>query len=144
MIGVNHMTTKEFAFDRLELSDSFRQVERDKSNLLLEANFLHLQGEYAAASDRFALAADLETDLSIQLTEMENFDKAFIHLFSAVSCWSKAGDIHRAIALGEELLGSQWLSEPQRQQVAAYLDSLRNRMAQWMRQWEIASVQAAD
>lgn len=138
------MTTEEIVFDRSALSESFRQTERKKSNLLLEANILHLQGAYEAASDQFAIVAALESDLASQLAEAKNFDKAFVHLFSAVSCWAKAGDLHRALAMGEELLRAENLSPSQRQQVTVYLDSLRSRMIQWMRQWETTSAQAAD
>ncbi len=133
-----------FAFERSALSESFRKAESKKSNLILEACFLHLQGEYEAAAHRFALAADLETELATQLTGMGNTDRAFVHLFSAISCWGRAGDLHRALLLGEELLRSDGLSQSQRQQVTAYLDSLRSRMAQWMRQWDSAAMQAAD
>ncbi len=138
------MNTEEIVIDRSSLSALFRKAEGKKSNLILEANFLHLQGDYAAAADRFALAAELESALAEQLIEMGSYQKAFSHSFSAISCWGRAGDLHRALSLGEELLSDENLSQSQRQQVITYLDSLRSRMAQWMRLWDSASMQAAD
>lgn len=138
------MNADENIIDRSMLPESFLNAESKKSNLILEAGFLHLQGDYTAAADRFALAAELESVLADQSVEMGSWQKAFFHSFSAISCWSRAGDLHRALALGEELLRAENLSPSQRQQVTAFLDSLRKRMAQWMRLWDNASAQAAD
>lgn len=141
---VTEMNADENVIDRSMLPESFRKVESKKSNLILEAGFLHLQGDYTAAADRFALAAELESALSDQSAEMGSWQKTFFHSFSAISCWSRAGDLHRALSLGEKLLRAENLSPSQRQQVTVYLDSLRSRMAQWMRLWDSAPAQAAD
>ncbi|HRJ40874.1 MAG: hypothetical protein KJZ86_24890 [Caldilineaceae bacterium] len=138
------MNTEETVIDRSMLPESFRKAEGQKSNLILEGNFLHLQKDYAAAADRFALAAELESALAEQLVKMGNWAKAFSHSFSAISCWGRAGDLHRALLLGEELLRVEKLSQSQRQQVTEYLDSLRSRMILWMHQWDTTPMQSAD
>lgn len=138
------MDAEEAVIDRSMLPESFHKAEGQKSNLILEANFLHLQENYTAAADRFALAAELESSLAEQLVAMGSWPKAFAHSFSAISCWGRAGDLHRALLLGDELLGVEKLSPSQRQQVTVYLNSLRSRMALWMRQWELAPAQSAD
>jgi tetratricopeptide (TPR) repeat protein len=130
------------AISRSGLSEAYRQRERQKSDLILEANLLKQQGLYPQAPNQFAAAADLEEELAADLTTSGHVDKAFIHHFSAISCWTQAGDLHRALQLGEDLLAQETLSPAQRQQVAAYLETLQSRMIQWMSQWTPALVAA--
>lgn len=128
-------TTPYSAIARNGLSDAFRQQERQKSNLILEANLLKQQGLYPQAAHKFAVAADLEEALAAELIGSGHADKAFIHRFSAISCWTQAGDLHRALQSGERLLQQEALSQAQRQQVAVYLETLQSRMTEWMSQW---------
>jgi tetratricopeptide (TPR) repeat protein len=128
-------TTINSAISRRGLSEAYRQQERQKSNLILEANLLKQQGLYPQAAHKFAAAAELEEKLAGTIFAADNVDKAFIHHFSALSCWTQAGDLHRALQLGETLLQSATLSPPQRAQVAAYVETVQSRMIKWMRQW---------
>ena len=129
---------------RSALSDLYRHQERQKSNLILEANLLKQQGLYPQAAHKFAAAAMVEEELARQLVQSEYLDKAFFHHFSALSCWTQAGDLHRALLLGEMLLQTQTLSADQRAQVSQYLQTLQSRMAQWMSQWTPVLAAAAD
>ena len=127
---------------RADLPDSYRHQERQKSNLILEANLLKQQGLYPQAAHKFAAAAEIEEELAAQLVQANHLDKAFFHHFSALSCWTQAGDLHRALLLGEMLLQTNTLSVDQRDQVTYYLQTLQNRMTQWMSQWTAALVAA--
>lgn len=130
--------------DRSNLSDAFRAAELQKSNLILEANLLQHQGEYEAAADKFTLSAEIEEQLANQLLTLGKQDKAFIHQFSALSYWGQAGDLHRALRFGYQLLQLNGLSTIQRKQVADYLDTLRNRLGQWMQQWALEAMTASN
>ncbi|RIK40906.1 MAG: hypothetical protein DCC55_13585 [Chloroflexi bacterium] len=121
--------------DRANLTESMLDLEEHKSNLILEANLLQLQGEYEAAADKFAESAAIEEQLATQLLDLGKLEKAYFHHFSALSCWVQAGDLHRALVLGQQLLQAEQLSTNQRTQIIDYLNILRSRLAQWMDQW---------
>lgn len=133
----NHMS-----IDRSGVSELQRVLERKKSNFILEANLLQLQGEYPEAASRFADAASIEEQLASQLFSMNKLQKAIIHQVSALSCWVQAGNLHNALILGKELLQSGNLSNEQHTRIDSYLDTLRQRMSQWMRQWQPESMAA--
>jgi len=135
---------KPTGVDRSNLPDALVAAERRKSNLILEANLLQYQGQYEAAADKFADAAEIEEQLANQLQALSKTEKAFIHHFSALSCWVQAGDLHRALVLGQQLLRDNNLSPNQRQQVSDYLSTLRGRLAQWMSQWASEPASASD
>ena len=135
---------KPTGVDRSNLPDTLVAAEQRKSNLILEANLLQYQGQYEAAADKFADAAELEEQLASQLQPLGKTEKAFVHLFSALSCWVQAGDLHRALVLGQQLLRDDHLSPNQRQQVSDYLHTLRGRLAQWMSQWASEPTTASD
>ncbi len=128
--------------DRSDLPESFLALERQKSALILEANLLQQQGQFEAAADQFAISADMEEQLARQLVRLGKLQKSSIHLFSALSCRAQAGDLHHALVLGEQLLQSGSLSSEQRNQISTYLETLRNRLAQWMRDWKQESLAA--
>lgn len=128
-------TTKTYGIPRATLSDAYKRQEREKSNLILEANLLRQQGLYPQAAHKFAAAAVIEEALAHELVQTQHLDKAFFHHFSALSCWTQAGDLHRALLLGEMMLQTNTLSIAQREQVANYLQTLQQRMTQWMSQW---------
>ncbi len=125
---------------RKNLSDSFVANERLKSDLILEANLLKAQGDFEAAAQRFAEAAEIEERLATDLTGMGFQDKAFIHRFSAVSCWAQAGDLYRAVTLGEQMLQDNNLTTAQSSRLEKYLEVLHGRIVQWMSQWSVESV----
>ncbi len=135
---------KTVGIDRSNLPNTFVTAERKKSNLIVEANFLQVQGQYEAAADKFAAAAEIEEQLAQQLQALDKTEKAFIHYFSALSCWVQAGDLHHALVLGQQLLHTEHLSAKQRQQVTDYLNTLRHRFVQWISQWTPDPVSASD
>jgi hypothetical protein len=115
--------------------------EARKSKLILEANLLKAQERYQDAADRFAEAAHIEEQLSKMLLQKGLLDKYFIHRFSALSCWAQAGDVYRAIVLGEELLARADLPNPLRRRIEEYVQLLRVRRVRWFA--EFAPVTAA-
>ena len=132
------------AIDRSALPSSLLQLERQKSSLILEANLLQQQGLYPAAADKFTAAAALEEQLTQVLFDQDKREKAFVHRFSAISCWVQAGDLHRALGLGQQLLTSDELPAPQRSRVESYINTLQERMTQWMSQWTPHPLSAGD
>lgn len=130
--------------DRSALSDSFLQAESKKSNLILEANLLQQQELYPVAADKFAEAAEIEEQLTQVLIAQNRWDKAFIHRFSAISCWVQAGNLHRALSLGQQLLATDELPAPQRSRVEEYINTLQERMTEWMSQWVPHPLSAGD
>ncbi len=133
---------KTIAVERSNLSADFLAKERHKSNLLLEATLLKQQGLFAEAATRYANAAEIEEQLSLQLTRTGKLEKAFFHQFSALSCWAQAGDLHRALTLGHQLEQVESLSSAQRDQVQRYLHTLQTRMQEWMSHWVTEMVYA--
>lgn len=59
------------------------------------------------------------------------WEKAFVHGFSAASCWAQAGDFHHAIGLCHDVLAHLELPERLRPRVYAYVKALCARRAQW-------------
>lgn len=112
-----------------DLPQDFLVEERTKSNLIVGGNLLKAQGKFENA------AATIEEQLATYLISMNWWDKAYVHRFSAISCWAQAGDLYHAIQLSEHFLNEAWLSSAQRQQVSQYLKTLRGRFIQWMNQW---------
>lgn len=130
------------AIDRSGLSTAFEQDEQYKSNLILEANMLKAQGQYTQASQRFALAAEIEERLARELRQLGNRDKAFHHAFSAVSCWAQAGDLYRAQTSGMDLLSQVDLSANNRERLETFLQTLSKQTVEWMKQWQSGAVTA--
>lgn len=118
------------AIDRSGLSEDFLAQERKKSNLILEANLLKAQGLFEFAAEKFAEAATTEEQLAQQLLVLQRYEKAFVHQFSAISCWAQAGNLHRALMLGQALLADSQLSERQRKQISEYMGVLHGRFLQ--------------
>jgi hypothetical protein len=124
------------------LDASFDTEETRKSNLLLEAQFLVAQQQHDEAAVKFAHAAEIEEHLSDICEAKGLMEKAWVHRFSAVSCWAGAGNIHEAITLGDELLGRTDLPERLRQRVHDYVQTLRRRRAQWWAEAALATTGA--
>lgn len=124
-------TRREQGIGREGLGAAFAEEEARKSNLILEANLLKTQGRHQDAADRFAEAAQIEERLSEILIQKRLLDKYFVHRFSALSCWFQAGDIYRAIAIGEELLVHTDLPDRLRRRIREYVRILRSRRMRW-------------
>jgi len=117
--------------DRHGLDAAFDAEEARKSNLIVEGQWLSAQQQPDAAADRFAQAAEIEERLSARCTAQGLQEKSWVHLFSAASCWARAGDFHTAIVLGEQLLAHADLPPRVRQRVHEYTQTLRQRRVQW-------------
>ena len=105
--------------------------EAQKSRLLLEAQLLRAQQQAEAAADKLVEAALIEERLRERCFTMGLREKAFVHGFSAASCWAQAGDFHHAIGICQDLLARADLPARLRHQVAAYVKTLCARRAQW-------------
>ena len=131
------------SINRKGLDAALAKEEARKSNLILEANLLKAQERYQDAADRFAESAQIEERLSKTLLQKGLLDKYFIHRFSALSCWAKAGDVYHAIALGEELLARADLPDPLRRRIEEYVRLLQARRVRWFAEFAPAVVAAA-
>jgi hypothetical protein len=117
--------------DRHGLGPAFDAEEVRKSNLIVEAQLLSDQQQADGAADRFAQAAEIEERLSAQCAEQRQREKSWLHLFSAASCWARAGDFHTAIGLGEDLLAHTDLTPRLRECVLTFTQTIRQRRTQW-------------
>ena len=105
----------------------FAADEIAKSNLLLEAQLLRARRQTDEAAVKFARAARLEERLGAACLENGLRADAWVHRFSAASCWAQAGNFHEAITLGEELLGQPDLAPGLREQIREYTSALRRK-----------------
>lgn len=110
---------------------AFVADEAQKSHLLLEAQLLRAQQQAEAAADKLVEAAMMEERLRERCFTMGLREKAFVHGFSAASCWAQAGDFHHAIGVCQDLLAHSDLPPRLRHRVAAYAKTLCTRRAQW-------------
>ena len=90
--------------DRDGLDRDFAIQEAKKSELLLEAQLLRAQDRIEAAAASLAEAARIEETLSERCLTAGLKEKAWLHRFSAASCWAQAGNFYQAIAWCDDLL----------------------------------------
>src|SRR5262249_48164978 len=117
--------------DRQGLDASFAADEVLKSTVIVEAQLPSAQQQPDAAADRFARAAEIEERLSARCVEQGLREKSWVHLFSAASCWARAGDFYTAIGLGEQLQAEPDLPPRLRQRIQEFTDTIRKRRTQW-------------
>jgi hypothetical protein len=110
---------------------TFAADETRKSTLMLEAQLLRAQQHFGAAAEKYATAAALEEHLRDVCFQQGLVDKAFVHGFSAASCWAQAGDLHHAIQLCAHLLARADVPDRLRTRIEAYVKTLDARRAQW-------------
>ena len=110
---------------------AFVADEAQKSHLLLEAQLLRAQQQAEAAADKLVEAAMIEERLRERCFTMGLREKAFVHGFSAASCWAQAGDFHHAIGVCQDLLAHSDLPPRLRHRVDAYAKTLCTSRAQW-------------
>ena len=125
------MSQHSLGIDRHGLDASFDADEALKSNLIVEAQLLSSQQQPDAAAGHFAQAAEIEERLSSHCADQGLRDKSWVHLFSAASCWARAGDFHTAIGRGEQLQAEAGLPARLRQRVQDFTDTIRKRRTQW-------------
>jgi hypothetical protein len=116
---------------RQGLDTAFEAEEATKSQLLVEAQLLRAQHQPDEAASRFAQAAEIEQRLAAACEAQGLLEKAWVHHFSAVSCWAQAGNFHEAITRGAGLLAHPNLPARLRLRVEEYIQALRLRRAQW-------------
>src|SRR5437016_4053857 len=117
--------------DRRGLDQAFVADENRKSAILLQAQLLRAQDSDEAAATLLAEAAQIEERLSDRCLAAGLREKAWLHRFSAASCWAQAGNFYQAIAWCDDLLGQPDLSGPLRARVQNYAQQLRASRAQW-------------
>jgi hypothetical protein len=126
---MNHPSTR--GISRRDVNAAFAAEETRKSQLMLEAQLLRAQQQSGAAADKLAEAAAIEEQLRDACFTQGLREKAFLHGFSAASCWAQAGNFHHAIALCHALLAHAELSDRLRQRIDAYAKTLIARRSQW-------------
>jgi hypothetical protein len=117
--------------NRQVVDAAFEADESRKSNLILAARLLREQTEDEAASRKFAEAAELEERLGERCTAQGLREKAWVHRFSAASCWAQAGNFYQSLSMCDDLLADADLPDRLRQRIQDYGDTLRARRAQW-------------
>jgi len=125
--------------DRDGLDRDFAIQEAKKSELLLEAQLLRAQDRIEAAAASLAEAARIEETLSERCLTAGLKEKAWLHRFSAASCWAQAGNFYQAIAWCDDLLSQPDLSASLRLRVQGYAQQLRTRRAQWYADLSLAA-----
>jgi hypothetical protein len=124
-------SSRKNGIDRQGLDQEFALKEARKSELLLEAQLLRAQDRDEATAASLAEAARIEETLSERCLSAGLREKAWLHRFSAASCWAQAGNFYQAIAWCNDLLSQSDVSAPLRRRVQAYAQQLRTRRAQW-------------
>jgi hypothetical protein len=119
--------------NRQGLDDAFTAGEVRKSNLILEGRMLEARQQLDEATQKFAQAAEEEERLGKQCAKLGLSDRASLHLYSAASCWARAGNFCRAITLCDDLLHRADMSEQLRQRVQDYAHTLQSRRTQWLK-----------
>lgn len=120
--------------NRQGVDGTFEANEARKSQLMLQAQMLQAQQEPEEAADKLAEAAAIEEHLRDLCIARGLTEKAFVHGFSAASCWAQAGDFHHAIVLCHELLAYTALPARLRQRIYRYVKTLCARRAQWYKE----------
>jgi hypothetical protein len=126
---MHHPCTR--GINRQGVDAAFEVDEARKSQLILEAQLLRTQHQFGAAADRIAEAAAIEEQLRDACFTQGLREKAFLHGFSAASCWAQAGNFHHAIVLCQNLLAHADVPARLRQRIDAYAKTLDARRAQW-------------
>ena len=121
------MSQHSFGMDRHGLDASFEADEALKSNLIVEAQMLSAQQQPDAAAHHFAQAAEIEERLGSRCVELGLREKSWVHLFSAASCWARAGDFPTALGLSEPLQAEAGLPPRLRQRIHEFTDAIRQR-----------------
>jgi hypothetical protein len=128
--------------DRQGLDDDFAVQEKEKSDLLLNAQVLRAQGQSEAAAAILAKAARLEERLSERCLAAGLRDKAWLHRFSAAGCWAQAGNFYQAINWCDDLIGQSGIPGGLRRRIEDFAQQLRSRRAQWYSELELANTAA--
>jgi hypothetical protein len=102
-----------------------------KSNLLLEGRLLQARGQDDEAVARFAEAARIEAELGEHCTKLGFTEMAHVHRYGAAGCWALAGNIYEALAVCDSLLEEGYLSQPLREHITTYSQTLRARRRQY-------------
>jgi hypothetical protein len=102
------------------LSQEWRDRVVAKGRLTLDAMMAEKSGRPDAPA-RFAQIAPLEEELAREVPNEPHLRPHWrIHLFSAASCWARAGHFARAVQLCDELLADLEAPPRFRQDVAEY------------------------
>ena len=127
--------------NRQGVDGTFETDEARKSQLMVQAQMLQAQQKPEEAADKLAEAAVIEERLRALCVAQGLTQKAFVHGFSAASCWAQAGDFHHAIVLCQELLAQNALPARLRQRIHGYVKTLCARRAQWYKELVLQDVE---
>ena len=104
-----------------------KQSERRKSDLLLRGRLARELGQHDEAARLFGEAALLEESLAAAYELQGVIEQVQRHQFSAVGCWSQAGNFLRALELCDALSENKAAPSILRQRAFEYARVLRNR-----------------
>jgi len=88
----------------METQNHANNLAQRKSLLIIQAQFQQALGQHGDAARLFIEAALLEEKLTAHFQQEGNNEDAALSLFSAASCYKKAGQIAKAITLAEEAM----------------------------------------
>jgi hypothetical protein len=105
-----------------------------KSNLIIEARIFRETGRLEEAARNLAEAGRLEEELQRFCLENGFEKKSFVHAFSAVHCWLRAGDSYHALTLCEDIFKQEGLTERLKKHTEQLLEELYRKRKQY---WDI-------
>lgn len=113
------------------IAPEWKAKEKEKSNLLLRAWTLEIEGNIEAALNHYVQAAQMEEQIAAYSKSIGLDMKSWYDAISAAGCWAKAGDLYRALHIYETLLDDPTLHPTTRSHVCQLADRLRERRRQW-------------
>ena len=112
---------------RGQRTSEMQAQERRKSGLLLQGRLSKESGQSDEAARLFGEAALLEEAIATAYATQGISEQVRRHQYSAVSCWSQAGNFLRALELCDTLARASDTPADLRERVAAYARTLRER-----------------
>lgn len=101
----------------------------EADDLALQAELLERRGEHAGARELYRRAATLDEALAHE-TPVSSLRLRGVLAISAVSLWSAAGALPKAISLADDFLTGHALPASERTSLAKLAEELRTRAAQ--------------
>ncbi len=111
-----------------DTEEMIREVQGQKSTLLLEAQMLVATDSPDEAVERYAQAAPMEERIARYYARNKEKDLAALHRFSAAVCYMKSGSLRHALKLFEALGREQTI--PRQYKVDALFLAARLRQQQ--------------
>lgn len=114
-----------------DIAPEWRAKETEKSNLLLRARILEIEGDIEAALNNYVQVAQMEEQIAAYSKSIGLDMKSWYDAISAAGCWTKAGDLYRALHIYETLLEDPTLHPTTRNHVCELAAKLREQRHKW-------------